>query len=137
MLLTDGDPNVYPPAGFIPSFQKYKLKKNHHPTLNTFALGKRIDSVLLDSYAKEGNGSYTFIPCPGFVGTIFVNSLANSLSVMGSNTQLTLEPLNGAKIEHIYGGYKTDNNVTQCGELRFGQYKDMIVKFKLTDEQKV
>lgn len=51
----------------------------------TYALGKKIDSVLLSDYAFMGNGSYSFIPCPGFVGTVFVNSCSNILSTMGSN----------------------------------------------------
>ena len=48
------------------------------------AFGKKIDSKLLQEIAIEGNGSFTFISCPGFCGTIFVNLIASILSVMGS-----------------------------------------------------
>ncbi len=49
MLLTDGDPNVFPKDGFLNTLKKYqKSKKDFNPTINTYALGKSIDSVLLD-----------------------------------------------------------------------------------------
>ena len=113
MLLTDGDPNIFPPSGFHKTLENYKKKyPNFRPTLHTFAFGKSIDSHLLADFSHSLNGQYNFIPCAGFVGTIFVHSLSNVLSVMASNCELEIHTLNGAKIEVIPGGLpKTGQNV--------------------------
>lgn len=50
-----------------------------------------------------GNGTFNFIPCPGFIGTIFVNSISNVIATMGRNCKLNVEVLNGVKIEKVYG----------------------------------
>lgn len=100
ILLTDGEPNIFPPSGFEDQLQKYKLK---HPnflfSFNTFAFGKKTDSKLLYNLAMIGHGEYSFIPCPGFIGTIFVNTLSNLLSTMGVRMVININCLNGAKIK--------------------------------------
>jgi hypothetical protein len=53
---------------------------------------------LLRELASIGHGDYSFIPCPGFIGTIFVNTLSNLMSTMAVDTKIVIEPLNGAKI---------------------------------------
>ena len=60
--------------------------------------------------ALVGNGQYNFIPCPGFVGTIFVNSISNVLSTMANTCELIVEALNGAKIVSIPGGLSCNDN---------------------------
>lgn len=135
MLLTDGDPNIFPPSGFIPQLKKYKnAHKNFRPVINTYAIGKYIDSVLLDNFANEGNGQYCFIPCPGFIGTVFVNSISNILSTFASNCELKIEPLNGAKIEKIYGGLPMkDNSTILVGNLQYGQSREIVLKISRPD----
>lgn len=72
--------------------EDYKKKYKWLPTINNIAFGKNIDSKLLNDLALHGNGgSYAFIPCPGFIGTIMVNSLANTLSTMASNIKVHVE----------------------------------------------
>jgi hypothetical protein len=66
--------------------------------INTYGFGYNLDSMLLDDIAREGHGSYSFIPDPGFVGTVFVNSISNLMSTMGKNACLSIEPLNGAEL---------------------------------------
>ena len=72
----------------------------------------------------EGNGSFTFIPCPGFCGTIFVNMIAQILSTMGSQADVEVEGLNGVKIKRTLGfnGYKSENGkmITSLGTIAFG-----------------
>lgn len=77
---------MHPPSGYVETLKKYtqKMHPNFYFSLNTFAFGKHIDTPLLDKYATIGNGQYCFIPCPGFIGTIFVNSIANTLNTMAS-----------------------------------------------------
>jgi len=48
LLLTDGEPNIFPPSGFIEQLQKYKAKYPRFLfSLNTFSIGKYTDSKLL------------------------------------------------------------------------------------------
>jgi hypothetical protein len=44
-----------------------------------------IQSTLLRDIAIIGGGMYAFIPDSGFVGTAFVNALANQLATMGTH----------------------------------------------------
>jgi len=56
-LLTDGDPNIYPPSGFLKSLKNYYKKyPNFRPTIHTYAFGKSIDSELLNQYAMKASG---------------------------------------------------------------------------------
>jgi hypothetical protein len=54
----------------------------------------------------KGSGAFSFIPCPGFVGTIFVNSTANILSTMGKNVKIDIKTLNGVKIKRVLGDFQ-------------------------------
>ncbi len=78
----------------------------------------------------EGKGLYSFIPCPGFVGTIFVNSISNIFSTMANNCEVTIEAINGAYVEQVLGGYSFEDRVVRCGDLKFGQSKDIVLKMK-------
>lgn len=92
LLLTDGLPNIEPPRGHIPALKHYLDK---HPTfkssINTFGFGYSLDTELLDSLAKEGMGQFGFIPDASFVGTAFVNLVANLLSNAGKPSTLNIE----------------------------------------------
>ena len=61
-----------------------------------------------------GQGSYSFIPDCGFVGTIFTNALANLCSTMGKKVRLTLEPLGSGvtfQVERLKSnGEENDND---------------------------
>ena len=129
LLLTDGQPNIYPPAGMIPQLEKYKkMNKDKIAQINTFAIGKHIDTPLLDQYAHIGHGQYCFISCPGFIGTIFVNTLSNILSTMANECKLKIEMLNGAKLMEVPGSYLVEHDVIDVGDIKFGQRRDIILK---------
>ena len=129
LLLTDGQPNVYPPAGMIPQLEKYKkMNKGQIAQINTFAIGKHIDTPLLDKYAHIGQGQYCFIPCPGFIGTIFVNTISNILSTMANECKLRVDMLNGAKLLEVPGGYNVEENLISVGDVKFGQRRDIVLK---------
>ena len=88
-LLTDGCPNVEPPRGYLRTLAAYKKKTNFSCSVNTFGFGYALDSKLLEELAEMGNmGSYAFIPDGSFVGTIFVNAIANLLAAVATNVQL-------------------------------------------------
>jgi len=56
----------------------------------------------LQDIAAAACGSYAFIPDSGFVGTVFVNAMANLLTTMARDVVLELEPLAGAAILHVH-----------------------------------
>ena len=64
---------------------------------STFGFGYQLDSQLLRNIAVEGGGMYAFIPDSGFVGTAFVNALANVLATVGTEGKLTIELSDGVK----------------------------------------
>ena len=106
LLLTDGEPNVEPPRGHIPMLKRYKesVGGRFPGVINTFGFGYSLDSLLLRQIATEGGGMYAFIPDSGFVGTAFVNSLANILSTVTTNCQLILsfDPKSGHRYVFCY-----------------------------------
>lgn len=93
LLLTDGEPNIVPPRGFIPMMKRYAQQNGGRfpGTVSFFGFGYSLDSMLLRKLAMEGGGMYCFIPDSGFVGTAFVNALANILATVTMDAELTLE----------------------------------------------
>jgi len=134
-LLTDGMPNIIPPRGHIPMLQKYRDQYSSIPNINTFGFGYSLDSSLLNSLSHESNGSYSFIPDSSFVGTIFVNSIANLLATCSSNTIIDIETLNGSQIissdlEGIFPFELTSWGMSlNIGSIHFGQQKNIIIPF--------
>lgn len=106
-------------------------------TINTYGFGYELDSELLSQLAIDGSGAYAFIPDAGFVGTVFVNAMANVLATVAKDATLTLTPENGASFvgDGILGGYpvKKDgqNMILNLGSLQFGQSKDVILQMKM------
>jgi hypothetical protein len=136
MLLTDGMPNMRPPRGEQTMLQKYKdANPDLRCTINTFGFGYSLDSPLLCDLASIGNGSYAFIPDSGFVGTVFVNSLSNTLSTMASDLNVSLEPAEGVQIKTIHGGLPTTMTSwganVELGSLNYGQSRDLVITLEV------
>ncbi|CAK0900395.1 unnamed protein product [Prorocentrum cordatum] len=141
MLFTDGLPNINPPRGILPMLKRLKDKGGGKLpcAINTFGFGYELDSELLSQLAADGSGAYAFIPDPGFVGTVFVNSMANLLVTMGKDVVLTLEPTEGATIGFVAGGHpvtkKPDGSIAVgLGSLQFGQAKEVIVSMTVPQQ---
>jgi len=138
MLLTDGMPNMRPPRGEQAMLQKYKdANPDLRCTINTFGFGYQLDSPLLCDLASLGNGSYAFIPDSGFVGTVFVNSLSNTLSTMATNLTIALEPSEGCSIKTVHGGLPITMTSwgasIDMGSLNYGQSRDLVVTMEVPD----
>jgi len=138
MLLTDGQPNMRPPRGEQAMLRLYKDENpNLRCTINTFGFGYNLNSPLLNDLADIGNGSYAFIPDSGFVGTIFVNSISNTLSNMASDLNVSIEPQNNATITKVYGGLPTTMTSWGCsidlGSINYGQSRDVVVRMQVPD----
>lgn len=136
-LLTDGVPNVEPPRGFIPSLQRYRDQHGAKlpGIITTFGFGYNLQSQLLSDYAYEGAGAMAFIPDSGFVGTIFVNALANTLTttvesavlgVLSDQNGSVLESLSTEDVEGTFGDSITFKSKT----VQNGQSSGCIVRVK-------
>lgn len=137
MLFTDGEPNIIPPRGHLPMLQMYKNKNGGRlpGSVNTFGFGYSLDSQLLHSLAKAGEGGYSFIPDSGFVGTIFVHAIANLKATVVKSCRLTIEPLNGATFVNArndLGEYLTAEDTwgitVDIGSIQTGQTKDILLQ---------
>ena len=139
-LLTDGQPNIVPPRGHLPMLQKFKDEnKSMMCNINTFAFGYSADTKLMHELANEGNGAYNFIPDSGFVGTIFVHALANSLTTKFSNVILRVELDNSIDKDEIdipYKFLKTSWGIeVYLDTIRYGQSKDIVLPIAFTEAQ--
>lgn len=75
-LLTDGQPNNRPPRGELAMLQR-SLDGRDDIVVNTYGFGYDLDSNLLLELANATQGSYSFIPDIGLVGTVFIHAMAN------------------------------------------------------------
>lgn len=81
-LLTDGESNINPPGQITDHLLNYLNVKcpGLRPVFNTFGYGYFLDSEMLYSLARVGNGgTFGFIPDASMVGTVFINALSNCL----------------------------------------------------------
>jgi len=137
LLLTDGQPTCSPPHGHVKELQDYKDK---HPEMqiqiNTFGFGYQLDSALLLDLAKEGYGTYAFIPHAVIMATCFVNSIANVLSTLCQDAELSLIPRNGAQFAGPTLGKHDESaeswgRLVKLGPLQLGQSRDLVVPLRI------
>jgi hypothetical protein len=134
MLFTDGEPNIIPPRGHIPTLERYQEKCGGTlpARISTFGFGYSLDSKLLNELAIFGNGQYAFIPDSGFTGTIFVHAVANlkTLAVRKCVLSVEVEDCSISSLK-IYG-----HKVTQGGNnfvdvdintIYYGQPKFVVI----------
>ena len=106
MLFTDGEPNINPPLGIVPSLKEIiSGMEDVNFTISTFAFGYNVDSVLMEEIAQVGNGIYGYCPDCTMVGTIFVNFMANILNTIESTIKIDVKNENLKKAFEIGGLY--------------------------------
>jgi len=168
MFLTDGIPSEYllPNRGIIHTLERRinNLKTNNKvvPNIYTYGFGYNLDTELLVDIAKIGNGNFSFIPDSGFVGTVFINSLAyiklticNSASInyknldiktihYGHNLSYLLEiqenNLDDIIITLNYNTITNENfdvnyrlNILDCNNLTENEFKEILCREKLIE----
>ncbi|EXJ88576.1 hypothetical protein A1O1_05506 [Capronia coronata CBS 617.96] len=134
-VLTDGMPNhMCPQQGYVaklePMLSKLAEEKACTPTIHTFGFGYSLKPGLMPSIAEVGNGAYSFIPDAGMIGTVFVHSVANLYTTLGTSAtlklevpkRLTLQPTPGIAFEPGRKGIKLN-----LGNLQYGQSRDLVV----------
>mmetsp|Transcript_43206 Transcript_43206/g.101607 ORF Transcript_43206/g.101607 Transcript_43206/m.101607 type:complete len:495 (+) Transcript_43206:94-1578(+) len=134
VLLTDGQ--TMRRDEVLPNVRSYKAQYEGLPgTVSTMGFGYSIDSELLADLAQCGNGTYSFIPDAGFVGTVFVNTMSNLLVSMATDVMLDIGAEDGAVVEKVHGGIEYTQTADawrlQLGLLQYGQSRDTVVSAKL------
>ena len=112
LLFTDGEPNINPPMGIVPSLKEYLSDINIKFTISTFAFGYNVDSKLMEEIANFGNGIYGYCPDCTMVGTIFINFMSNILTSITpiveidvKNNSLNDKIVIGGLYEDVYRNY--------------------------------
>ena len=134
ILFTDGEPNINPPRGIVPTLEKYIKEHPLNSTIHSFGFGYSLDSALLKDIAMNGSGAYSYIPDCSMVGTTFVNMMSNILCTAVRRAELVISSMNGAKISHVYGSSQNGKNSTNekqftisMGGVQFQQSRDYII----------
>ena len=121
MLFTDGEPNVNPPMGIVPSLRETISNiKNVNFTISTFAFGYDVDSLLMEEIAQIGNGVYGYCPDCTMVGTIFTSFMANTLTTIESTVRINVKN-------------KYFQNKFEIGGLYSGSARNLAFSLKKTD----
>ncbi len=130
-VLTDGIPNIHPPLGYDRSLKRLLDNNAMFGTLSTFGFGYNLETKLLVDIANMGGGTFSFIPDSGFVGTCFINALANARCSFGINPSLRINgpvqeedvTCDGQLIVKTRGEKGMDVQLTP---LRFGASMDIV-----------
>ena len=142
-LFTDGLSNLGVPAkgevcGLL-NYVKQEFKADLFcPTICTFGFGSSLNSKNLYEIAKIGGGWYCYIPDATFVGTIFVNSIANTLSTDINNVILDITIDNSQSDSDSWKKYFIEN----LSSIRVDQTRNLVLDIsnfihKFKDDTKI
>lgn len=142
LVLTDGAPNISPPDGEVSALQQYYDTHGHTASVSTMCFGYNADSELMNSIAHTGNGTYGFIPDASLLATVLVHYVANILSIAGTDAHLTVQPLNGARLQFDDTKLNGEDRVQTAswgarinvGTIQQGQSRDAMVKLVLPED---
>lgn len=124
-LLTDGQPNRSPPRGEVHELKK-ALDGRDDIVVNTFGFGYNLNTALLLNLARVTQGSYSFIPGIGLVGTIFVHAMANLCTSTTKHFRLAIETegtVDLSEAEKTSWGY-----FLPVGRITKGQSRDIFIE---------
>lgn len=78
LLFTDGEPNVNPPMGIVPTLKEKLDGLKCHFSISSFSFGYQINSELLFEIAELGNRIYGY--CPDV--TMVINYISSLISMV-------------------------------------------------------
>ena len=133
VLLTDGEPNVFPPKGIVQTLRDTVDglgKEADKFSIHAFGFGYSLDSLLLYDICSIGRGTYGFIPDCSMVGTIFINFMANTIATIIPSAKLIVE---GGGVVKVYGRddvapSKSDTTKIDLGSIQYGQSKTVLLQ---------
>mmetsp|Transcript_17246 Transcript_17246/g.25312 ORF Transcript_17246/g.25312 Transcript_17246/m.25312 type:complete len:842 (-) Transcript_17246:298-2823(-) len=137
-VLTDGSPNIHPALGYVRSLERLMKQSELFGSISTFGFGYNLDSNLLVDIARIGGGYFSFIPDSGFVGTCFINALANARCAFGVNPILKIKSTGSSGLRAYPTGdgklvveADGDSAIVRMTPLRFGAPIDIILRKEL------
>ena len=139
VLLTDGEPNVFPPKGIVPTLKEKVQALGDEAekfSIHAFGFGYNLDSLLLCDICTIGRGTYGFIPDCSMVGTIFINFMANTIATVIPSAKLLVE---GGQVTHVFGrsdvdlAGKSKTTTIDLGSLQYGQSKTVLLEVQKVD----
>lgn len=81
LLLTDGIPNSHPQFGYQDAFKRNPIMFDDM-SVHVFTYGySDMDTDLMFDISRRYNGTFNYISDPSIIGTVFVNTVANILSL--------------------------------------------------------
>jgi len=107
-------------------------------SLSTFGFGYTLNETLLFDIAKKGGGYFSFIPDSGFVGTCFINAIANARCAIGVNPILRISSL-ATDLENVtadgqFAVVRDGNDIcVRLTPLRLGASMDIILNNVIVD----
>ncbi|KIW21311.1 hypothetical protein PV08_01891 [Exophiala spinifera] len=136
-VLTDGMPNhMCPQQGYVaklgPMLSSLSTKIPTVPTIHTFGFGYGIRSALMQSIAEIGNGSYSFIPDVGMIGTVFVHAVANLFTTFATSAMVEVTVPDNMAVESIgLQDFVIPNSTgtsyaLRLGNIHYGQTRDLV-----------
>ena len=124
-LLTDGQPNHRPPRGEL-AMLKGACDGRDDIVVNTYGFGYNLDSKLLVELARATQGSYSFIPDIGLVGTVFIHAMANLRTSVTQKLTVCIETegtINLPELVKVNWGY-----ALPVGRITKGQTRDLFIE---------
>eukprot|EP00929_Paragymnodinium_shiwhaense_P040403 TRINITY_DN210_c0_g2_i1.p1 TRINITY_DN210_c0_g2~~TRINITY_DN210_c0_g2_i1.p1 ORF type:complete len:506 (-),score=109.03 TRINITY_DN210_c0_g2_i1:140-1657(-) len=146
ICLSDGE--TQNKTSVLPFLEEYKRKFSGEAmrlpaTVSTVGFGYGVDSTLLVDMARACMGSYAFIPDAGFVGTIFVNLMAQFCVTCAVQASLTVQTEGGMEPLEADAAYGEIDSMlsgetfkVKLGTLQTGQSKDIALKMKVKSAMK-
>ena len=130
MFMTDGIPSEHllPPRGIVESLERILKSMTIKPTIYTFGFGYSLDTKVLANIASAGNGTFSFIPDSGFVGTIIIHAMANIKTTCATNTNVNIITNGDTKIKKTYG--YNNANCVKLNTINYGQNKEIVIEFE-------
>jgi len=139
LILTDGEPTTIPPyKDYITAIRNFFTEGDKFPlygTVSTFGFSYEVNTELLVKIAKEGSGTYSFIPDATMVGTAFVNFYANALATVGKVVKLNLVPHGESKIIDVLGYPGPNLAPRNIGSVVYGQTRNILVKMLVSHDK--
>ena len=142
LLLTDGIPSSHltPPRGILETLQRKLMVMSDtnlpSPNIYTFGFGNNLDTNLLVNIAKYGKGHFSYIPDSGFVGTIFIHSLAYINTLLCNTACIDLEFMCKEFKQNVkIIGYNDINDI-DLNTLHIGNNRHLVFKILNEDLKK-
>lgn len=90
VFLTDGEPTAdyLPLRGLVPTFEANLARLKIPVTLHAFGFGYQLDTKLLEGLSKRGGGIYGYLPDCSMVGSVSINAVATTLSLVASDVSV-------------------------------------------------